>query len=315
MRLKVLGSCLVSLSLLPCLSGLNCNNNPTSVTVLPTVGFVTSGDEGDTATRQVVDWSAGPATINIGLTAVAKSNITIPITVMSSSTANNPADYTINTTSPVITAGDSVDSIRVSVKPGTSYQTFKTVILTIGQSSSAKLGRYLFDTVYIVDAQGFGAIYKLAENDVQGWKPDPNSPAPFAVFTGNELYTRLDGGAGTYLLIGGGLVNVYQDLVGPPEDGGTDPTMCSPLVAMDCGTTANAERMFNYWKENSGASVAIPGYDATVAIGYPGLGGNQTVYAHFKTVYFELVLGGYLSIDQSSAAAALILKNLEAKTH
>jgi len=27
------------------------------------------------------------------------------------------------------------------------------------------------------------------------------------------------------------------------------------------------------------------------------------------------VLGGYLSIDQSSAAAALILKNLEAKTH
>ena len=281
--------------------------------VYPTVGFVTPGDEGDTATRQVVDWSAGPATIDIGLTSIAQSAITIPITVMSGSTANSPGDYTLNTASLVIAAGDSIGTISVSVKPGTSYQTFKTVILTLGQPDKAKLGGYLFDTVFIVDAQGFGAIYNLADNEVQGWIKNPESPKPFSVFTGSELISSIDGEAGTYLLRGG-LVNVYQDLKGPAVAPDTNATMCV-LIAMDCGTIANATGMFAYKKDTYSASVAVPGYETSVAVGAQSIGGNQTVFAHFKAVYFELQLGGYNDMNASSDEAGLLLQKLEAKTN
>ena len=83
---------------------------------------------------------------------------------------------------------------------------------------------------------------------------------------------------------------------------------------MDHSTVANATAMFTYEQQQTAASVAVPGYAAGTAIGYPALTGI-TVYAHFSATYIELQLDGYPDPAQGAAAAGPLLKALEAKAN
>jgi len=160
------------------------------------------------------------------------------------------------------------------------------------------------NTTVAQDENSFGAKYKFVNQDVPGWSQDTGATA-YSVWTAANLTDKIDGAAPEYTSRGCKFA-MYQGLVGP------DPSICT-VVAMDFGTDTQATTMFDYKKQASSASAAIPQYDASVAIGYPGLTGI-TVYAHFKASYFELQLDGYSDQSSGSQAATSFLKVLEKKS-
>ncbi len=273
-----------------------------------TVGFSNPSMTGQVS-KQIVDQDTGTLNIQVSLSKAFASNVTVPIIVLNGSTANDPLDYTLGSSPIVIPAGDTTDSISLSIVPHESYQLSKTVLLTLGSPTNAKLGYSILDTVIIVDKNGFGRRYRISDNEVTGWKQntDPNQDT-FSLWVGDELFSHIDGGADLYLNRGC-LVSMYQYMVGP---NGPDSQVCM-VIAMDFSTAAQADSMFRLQKETS--TVLIPDYESSVAIAYPGILGNITVYAHFKAIYFELMLSGYVDQNASCLIASQLLKVLELKTH
>ena len=153
----------------------------------------------------------------------------------------------------------------------------------------------------------FGEKYKFSASDLAGWAPaDPATDVTaYNVYNGeDELVGRIDGG--DIYTPRGCRVSMFQDLVGP------DPEICT-LVAMDFVTSDNATVMFTYKKDN-GASLPIPGYDASVALGSSTLGGINA-FAHINASYFEVQLSGFANLASASAAAQQFLDVLKAKTN
>jgi hypothetical protein len=257
---------------------------------------------------QIVDKNSGAATVNIALSMKSKAKVTVPIFVSGSSTAKSPIDYSLGSTSVVIAAGDSTGTIHFSLVAPSLYEKSKAVIISLVAPTNAKLGALITDTVVIVDAKGFTQANRFADNEVPGWRQDNSSPDSIAVYTGEELITKLDGTADSYLLKGL-LVSMYQNLTGPD-----DPQICT-FTAMDFGASALADSEYVYQKSFS--SVSIPEFDTSVAIAYPGMEGtgNITVFAHFNALYFELALSGYTDQTASCLAASQLLKAIQLKTN
>jgi hypothetical protein len=155
------------------------------------------------------------------------------------------------------------------------------------------------------DENSFGAKYKLANNEVTAWTQDTSANG-YSVWTAANLTDKIDGAAPAYTSRGLKFA-MYQKMLGSGLQN------CI-VVAMDFGTDAQATAMFAYQKEVTSAADAVPQYDASVAIGYPGLSG-MTVYAHFKASYFELQLDGYADPTSASQAATPFLKVLEKKSN
>jgi hypothetical protein len=158
----------------------------------------------------------------------------------------------------------------------------------------------------------FGQKFKFADNELSGWTQTPaaDDPAAFDVYTStDDLVGRIDGAADAY---DGFRVAVFQDLMGP------DPQTCN-VVTMDFVIDSKATDKFTYQKDN-GASTPIPGYDESVAIASTNLTGIN-VYAHFKALYFELQMSGYLGSDdnldlnKATSAAAQFLGVLKTKSN
>ena len=158
----------------------------------------------------------------------------------------------------------------------------------------------------------FGQKFKFADNELSGWTQTPaaDDPAAFDVYTStDDLVGRIDGAADAY---DGFRVAVFQDLMGP------DPQTCN-VVTMDFVIDSKATDKFTYQKDN-GASTPIPGYDESVAIASTNLTGIN-VYAHFKALYFELQMSGYmgsddnLDLNKATSAAAQFLGVLKTKSN
>ncbi|MGB7567553.1 MAG: hypothetical protein WBM07_06830 [Chitinivibrionales bacterium] len=277
-----------------------CSKNPTA---LPTLTV--------SSARQIVGNDSGNVKIEAVLSEASKSTVTIPVVISGNSTANSPQDYTLDSAQIVIHAGDSTGSIILSLVGQAVYDTSKTVILSLGAPTNAKLGTHIIDTVFIVNAKEFGQQYKFADNELPGWIQNPDTlSTPFTVWKGEDLVGLIDGGADLYT-DRGCLLSMYQNLIGP---NGPDSQVCT-VVAMDFVTNASAASMFGYMKESDSANIiAIPQFDTSVAVASTGIAGNITAYAHFKEMYFELQLSGYASRDSSCSEAMQMLKVLELKT-
>jgi hypothetical protein len=164
----------------------------------------------------------------------------------------------------------------------------------------------------VLTPDAFGQKFKFADNELPGWTQTPaaDDPAAFDVYTStDDLVGRIDGAADAY---DGFRVAVFQDLMGP------DPQTCN-VVTMDFVIDSKATDKFTYQKDN-GASTPIPGYDESVAIASTNLTGIN-VYAHFKALYFELQMSGYLGSDdnldlnKATSAAAQFLGVLKTKSN
>ncbi len=157
------------------------------------------------------------------------------------------------------------------------------------------------------DEHTFGAQYKFAGSDVPGWTQDATDPSAFEVYNVDNLSDRIDGQNVAYISRGF-RYGMYQQMVGPT------PNLCT-AIAMDFVTADNANTMFTYERDSTGAATPIPNYDAATALGAPGLTG-MTVYAHIKASYFELQFDGFTStqMDAAAQAGAQFLQVLQAKT-
>lgn len=125
-----------------------------------------------------------------------------------------------------------------------------------------------------------------------GRKQD-TAPNSYGALTGDELVQIIDGAAGSYLDIGD-RVSMYQELVGP------DPRVTS-VWAFDFVTAAKATAMFEWETLEQSATIVIPGYDTSVAIGSASIVGI-TAFAHFNSLYVEVSLSGFG--DQTSTCSA-----------
>lgn len=151
----------------------------------------------------------------------------------------------------------------------------------------------------------FGQKYRFADNEIPNWSQNSAS-SPFWTGQATDLHLRIDGGDMAYTSRGC-LVAMYQDLVGPN-------TQSCIVVAMDFGTSDQANAMVTYEQQLTQASVPIPPYDASIAIGESVLGGI-TAFAHFKASYFEVQLIGYADQASASSVAAVFLQKLQSKTN
>jgi hypothetical protein len=165
----------------------------------------------------------------------------------------------------------------------------------------------------VLTPDAFGQKYKFADNALSGWTQASADvdPAAFDVYTStDDLVARIDGAADAYE---GFRVALFQDLMGP------DPQTCN-LVVMDYVTDNKANDKFTSQKDSGLPYVTITGYDESVAIATTNLTGI-TVYAHFKALYVELQMSGYLGSDdnldlnKATAAAAQFLGAIKTKTN
>ena len=155
-----------------------------------------------------------------------------------------------------------------------------------------------------LDASGFGRKYKFADNEIAGWGQDTSATA-YSVWTPANLTEKINGGADAYVRRGCQLV-MYQDLVGP------DPKICT-VAAMDFSTDAKAISMFTFQQQQTHADVTVPQYTSAEAIGSATLTGI-TVFAHFKTSYFEIQLDGEPDQTAATQVAQKFLDVLKGKT-
>jgi hypothetical protein len=280
-----------------------CNNNPTNAPVPLTVAF--------SSAKQVVAENAGTVNIQVALSATSTSNVGLTATAGDGSTAISPQNYSLGSTELVIPAGSLTGNITFSPVDSSVTGTSKTVIVRLGVPTNAKLGAIIADTVVIVSLDGFSPIFKFADNELPGWTQDTNTVSnPFTVWKGEDLVGLIDGGADLYVNRGC-MMTMAQNLVGP---NGPDAQTCT-VYAMLCGTNVQADTIFAYQKFNNEASVTIPQFDTSVAIANGGVFGNITVFANYKTMYFELQLSGYNDQDSSRSVAEHMLKMLESKTN
>ena len=153
------------------------------------------------------------------------------------------------------------------------------------------------------DPTAFGQKYKIADNQIPGWTQDPD---PDTYWTGTDLVAAgIDGGNVAYD-DRGFRQGMFQTLNGPV------PQVCN-LRAMDFDTESNATTMFLYAQKINSATVPIPSFDASTAIGETVLGGADG-FAHFKASYFELYLTGYADPNAAIADATLFLQVLQSDT-
>jgi len=96
------------------------------------------------------------------------------------------------------------------------------------------------------------------------------------------------------------MMTMAQNLVGP---NGPDAQTCK-VYAMLCGTNVQADSIFTYQKVNTSATVTIPQFDTSAVIANGGVFGNITVFAYYKTMYFELELSGYNDQDSSRSVGS-----------
>ncbi len=134
-----------------------------------------------------------------------------------------------------------------------------------------------------LDLNGFGARYKLADNEVSGWTPSAAADG-FATYTPDTLTQAIDGAADPYIA-NGMKYTLIQKLTGP------DPKTAT-LRAMDMTSEEKAKSMVSLSQSVEAASTTIPGYDASVAIASEALTGI-TIYAYLKALYLEVILDGY----------------------
>jgi hypothetical protein len=159
----------------------------------------------------------------------------------------------------------------------------------------------------VLDLNGFGQRYKLADNEVSGWTQDTASGS-FSLFDNTNLTQKIDGPADGYTKRGMKLA-YYQDL--KAADGKRTCTM----VAMDFGSAANAKSMVDYQRDSNEAKLTIPPYDGQVAIASQALTGI-TVYASFGALYLEVILDGYgypPDLSLATKDGAQLLAAMEAK--
>lgn len=156
----------------------------------------------------------------------------------------------------------------------------------------------------------FGAKYKFSATDIPGWAQDPTDPG--AYWTGTDLVGggNMDGAAGAYT-DKGFVQGMYQSLVGP------DPQIAT-VWAMDFGTASNAQSMFNWKVNDQSASIAIPSYDASTALG-ASIATGLNVFAWDKASYFELALQGLGQSTSSNCTECQVAKQfldvLKSKTN
>jgi hypothetical protein len=159
-----------------------------------------------------------------------------------------------------------------------------------------------------LDANGIEKKFKLADGVLADWKTNlkPEAYRPIDVYTADKLTDRIDGGAPAYTSRGCRLA-MYQQMVGQ------DPASCI-IVSMDFVTEDQARSMVDYQRQQYSASVTIQPYDSEVSIAAAGLTGI-TVFAHFKSMYFELQIDGVP--DQSAAVklAGQFLAQLQTKAY
>jgi hypothetical protein len=157
----------------------------------------------------------------------------------------------------------------------------------------------------VLDLDGFGAKYKLADNEVSGWAQKTTDDA-FAVYSPASLTQKIDGAADAYVQKGMKYA-MFQSLAGPDEQ--------DCMQAMDMTTEANAQAILAVQKQANVADMAIPPYDTSVAIASDALTGIK-VLAYFKALYVELSLDGFGTTDHAPAreAAAKLLAAMEAKS-
>jgi hypothetical protein len=154
-----------------------------------------------------------------------------------------------------------------------------------------------------LDLDGFGAKYKFEDGDLAGWKQSTEASS-FELFSASNLSNKIDGPADNYVTHGCKYA-MYQELVGP------DPQICR-LVAMDFVTETQAASMVTYQRDHASDITTIPGFDPSIAFGYPALTGT-TVYANLKSLYLEVIIDGNPNKSSASEVGAQFLKLMEAK--
>jgi hypothetical protein len=128
-------------------------------TVVATLGTPTNATLGAIATETltITDDDAGPTvaftspgsspnegnsniTLTVQLSDISGQDVTVPFTIDATSTAANPADYTISPASPlVIPAGNTSTTITIAMKEDTLDEADETVIVALGTPTNATL--------------------------------------------------------------------------------------------------------------------------------------------------------------------------------
>lgn len=159
-----------------------------------------------------------------------------------------------------------------------------------------------------LDAAGFEKKFKLADGALSDWRTNlkPEAYDPLDVYTPEKLTDRIDGGAPAYTSRGCRLA-MYQQMIGP------DPASCI-VVSMDFVTDEQAKAMVEYQRQQASASVTIPQYDSSAAIAAQALTGI-TVFAHFRSTYFELQIDGVSDPNAATKLAGQFLGVLETRAN
>jgi hypothetical protein len=159
-----------------------------------------------------------------------------------------------------------------------------------------------------LDANGIEKKFKLADGVLADWKTNakPEAYHPIDVYTADKLTDRIDGGAPAYTSRGCRLA-MYQQMVGP------DPASCI-VVSMDFVAEDQARSMVDYQRQQASASVRIPPYESDVAIAAEALTGI-TVFARFKSMYFELQIDGVPDPSAAVKLAGQFLAQLQTKAN
>ena len=90
-------------------------------------------------------------TITVQLSAVSGQDVTVPFTVNASSTATDPADYTITGSPVTITAGSTTQTINITVSDDALNETNETVIVDMGAPTNANQGGTTFHKAIVKD--------------------------------------------------------------------------------------------------------------------------------------------------------------------
>lgn len=158
-----------------------------------------------------------------------------------------------------------------------------------------------------LDLNGFGDAYKLADNEVSGWVQATDADS-FSLYDNTNLWEKIDGPADSY--VSRGMKFAYFETLDGPGD-----LLNCVLVTMAFDTAEDAKAMVDYEFDLKGATTAIPGYDASVALGSEALTG-LTAYANFGALYLEVGVDGYgypPDMNQAAQDASAFLKAMEAK--
>lgn len=133
-----------------CGSGTISANFPITVTAVnPSVSF------GVASQSSIAE--SGTMNATIQLSAASASLVTIPFSVSVSSTASNPADYTITSSPLTISAGATTANIVITIASDVLVEGNETVIITLGTPTNAVLGAITTHTATITDDDTAGA--------------------------------------------------------------------------------------------------------------------------------------------------------------